>query len=149
MPTVTLREITKETLRQILNLNVAASQQGFVASNARSIAEAHFDPDHAWFRAIYADETPVGFVMLYLDREQPVYFMWRLMVDEHQQKKGYARQAMHLVIDFVRTLPNATELFVSYVPGEGSPGAFYEKLGFVDTGNVHDGEIVMRLALEP
>ena len=149
MPTVTLREITKETLRQILDLNVAASQQGFVASNARSIAEAHFDPDHAWFRAIYVDETPVGFVMLYLDREQPVYFMWRLMVDEHQQKKGYARQAMHLVIDFVRTLPNATELFVSYVPGEGSPGAFYEKLGFVDTGNVHDGEIVMRLALEP
>ena len=30
---------------------------------AFSIAEAHFSP-LAWFRAVYAGDTPVGFVML-------------------------------------------------------------------------------------
>ena len=31
-------------------------QKQFVASNAVSIAEAHFRPDYACFRAIYADD---------------------------------------------------------------------------------------------
>jgi len=40
--TVTLREVTKENLRQVLNLEVAPTQTKFVASNAVSIAQAHF-----------------------------------------------------------------------------------------------------------
>jgi diamine N-acetyltransferase len=61
---ITLREITQATLHAILNLTVAPQQTHFVASNAVSIAEAHFAPEMAWFRAVYADDIPVGFVML-------------------------------------------------------------------------------------
>ena len=60
---VSLREITRENLHDILNLSVSKNQEGLVASNAKSIAEAYF-ADDAWFRAIYAGETPVGFIML-------------------------------------------------------------------------------------
>ena len=56
---VTLREITAETVRAICNLDVAPEQRGYVAPNAVSIAQAHFQP-RAWFRAVYAAETPVG-----------------------------------------------------------------------------------------
>ena len=31
--------------------------------------------------------------------------------------------------------------------GEGSPIAFYERYGFRPTGEVHDGEIFLRLAI--
>lgn len=61
---ITLREVTAETVNAILRLSVKEHQKQLVASNAVSIAQAHFRPE-AWFRAIYADETPVGFVMLY------------------------------------------------------------------------------------
>ena len=60
---VTLREITKSTVRTVSLLDVAPGQEGLVAPNAFSIAQAHFHPE-AWFRAIYADETPIGFAML-------------------------------------------------------------------------------------
>jgi diamine N-acetyltransferase len=53
---VTLREITHETLGAILKLKVAPSQESFVASNAVSIAQAHFQPETAWFRGIYAGD---------------------------------------------------------------------------------------------
>ena len=63
MPTeaelVTLREITRETVRDVCRLEVGPGQGQFVASAAVSIAEAHFSPE-AWFRAIYAGEVPVG-----------------------------------------------------------------------------------------
>lgn len=51
--TVTLREVTRETVSSNLNLRVTKEQEPFVASNVVSIAEAYFSAD-AWFRAIYA-----------------------------------------------------------------------------------------------
>ena len=143
---VTLREITEDTLSPILKLDVAENQKGFVASNAVSIAQAHFSKN-AWFRAIYADETPVGFVMVYIDEEKPEYFLWRYMIDAQHQGKGYGFQALSQVIEYIKTLPNATEMFTSYVPGEGCPGPFYRKLGFEETGEWDDGEAVMKLIL--
>jgi diamine N-acetyltransferase len=51
------------------------------------------------------------------------------------------------LIDHVRTLPNATAFLTSVVQGDGGPQAFYERLGFRLTGEIDDGEAVMRLAL--
>lgn len=143
---VTLREVTKDNLSEILHLNVAKEQEQFVASNAVSIAQAHFE-EKAWFRAIYAGEVPVGFIMLYDDPETPEYFLWRLMVDKRYQGLNYGQRAMKLLIEYVRTRPKATELLTSYVPEDGSPMLFYKSLGFEETGDVIDGENVMKLQL--
>ncbi len=145
---VTLREVTKDTLDDILELKVKPEQRQFVADNAVSIAEAHFE-EKAWFRAIYADETPVGFLMLYDDPEATDYYLWRFMIDARYQRLGYGDRALQLLIDYVRSRPDATELLVSYVPAEGSPEPFYRRAGFVDTGQVHDGENVMNLVFTP
>lgn len=146
MADVTLQEITAETVRAIIRLEVAPSQVGCVAPNSVSIAQAHFEPK-AWFRAIYADEDPVGFIMLFDDGDKPEYFLWRLMVAADHQSKGYGRRAVELLIDYVRTRPNATELLTSYVPDDVGPMRFYQKLGFVETGEVDDGEVLTRLVL--
>ena len=144
---IQLREITRENFKEILRLKVAPTQEKFVASNAISIAEAHFYPEQAWFRAIYDDETPVGFLMLDDQPQKPLYFLWRLMIGAAHQGKGYGKQALQLLKQHVATRPGATALFVSYVPGEGGPAAFYEKLGFLPTGEIEEGEIVAKLTL--
>lgn len=146
MAEVTLREITKATVRAIIDLEVADDQTHLVAPNAMSIAEAYFEP-RAWFRAIYADDDPVGFIMLFDDPEQPRYYLWRMMVAADHQRKGYGRRALELLVDYVRSRPNANEILVSYVPGEGTPQPFYEAFGFEETGETHGSEVVMRLAL--
>lgn len=143
---VSLREVTKETLRAVTPLEVAPEQRRFVASNAISIAQAHFHQE-AWFRAIYAGDTPVGFVMLEVRPEVPEYGVWRFMIDARHQGQGFGRAAMQRIVEHVRTLPGARELLLSHVPGDGSPGPFYESLGYEYTGAVSDGELVMRLAL--
>lgn len=146
---VSLREITEETLGSILRLNVAENQKNFVAPNSVSIAQAHFS-EQAWFRAVYADETPVGFIMLSDNpngENGPRYYLWRFMIDERYQRMGFGRQAMLLLIEHVKTRPKATALFLSYVPEEGGPRDFYASLGFVETGVEHDDELEMRLDL--
>jgi len=144
--TVTLREVTAETVRAVCALEVASTQRGYVAPNAVSIAQAHFEPK-AWFRAVYAGEEPVGFVMLHEDTEKPEYFLWRFMVAAQHQGKGYGRRALDLVVEHVRSLPGARVLGSSFVPGEHGPQAFYLRYGFVETGEVDEGERVIRLDL--
>ena len=143
---VTLRELTGETVRAICDLEVAPEQRGYVAPNAVSIAQAYFEPK-AWFRAVYAGETPVGFVMLELDTAAKEYFLWRFMIAAEHPRRGYGRQALDLVVDHVRRLPGATKLVSSFVPGEHGPRGFYLGYGFVETGEVHGGERVIELAL--
>lgn len=148
-PEVTLREITKANLRDILRLKVAPQQEAFVASNAVSLAEAHFEPVLPWFRAVYADDVPVGFLMLEYDPEDESYNLWRFMIDARYQGLGYGRRALALLFAHVRTLPRGDTLYTSCVPAEGGPGPFYEKSGFVYTGEEEHGERWLRRALWP
>ena len=144
--TVTLREIDAGTVRRVCTLAVREDQKKFVAPNAVSIAQAHFS-DHAWFRAIYADDTMVGFLMLEDQPEKPEYYLWRFMIDARWQGMGFGRQAMELLIDHVRTRPKAKELLTSVLQAPGGPQGFYEKLGFTLTGEYEEGEAMMSLPL--
>ena len=141
-----LREVTADTVRAICALQVAPDQRRFVAPNAVSFAEAMYQPK-AWFRGIYADDVPVGFVMVYDDPDAPEYYLWRFMIDGRYQGRGYGRAAIGRLVDHVRTRPGATELKVSWVPAEGGPEAFYRSLGFEPTGEEDGGEVVGRLVL--
>ncbi|MBT3322738.1 MAG: GNAT family N-acetyltransferase [Anaerolineae bacterium] len=143
---ITLREIHSKTVFSICKLKVNPEQNKFVTPVAFSISEAYFEPK-AWFRAIYADEIPVGFLMLYVDREKPEYFLWRFLIDAKYQRMGFGNKAMKLIIEAVRTWPKGTELMVSYVPDENGPAGFYQNLGFKATGEIDEGEEVASLKL--
>jgi diamine N-acetyltransferase len=143
---IELREVTAESVREVCALQVTPDQRRFVAPNAVSLAEASYTP-LAWPRAIIADDVPVGFAMLSLDESGHEYYLWRLMIADGFQGRGYGRAAMALLADHVRSLPGATQLVTSWVPGPGSPEGFYLGLGFEPTGEVDDGEIVGRLVL--
>jgi len=143
MPEVTLREITADTLPTIIALEVSESQQRYIASNAVSIAEAHFDPG-AWFRAVYSDDLPVGFVMLFdptmpgaipTDPIEPTdMFLWRLMIDRRYQRSGLGRRTLDLVRQHVSGLGRFRRLLSSFVPGPEGPEGFYLSYGFTKTG---------------
>jgi diamine N-acetyltransferase len=148
--TVSLREISLENLFPVVFLSNAMNplHKHMVAPNGLSIAEAHY-ADNAWFRAIYAEETPVGFIMLHDSPEgEWGYFLWRLMVAAPYQKMGFARRAIELLIEYVRTRPGAEALGTSCGEGPGSPEGFYRKLGFERDGKYYDDEVGLSLYLE-
>ena len=132
---IRLEPVTPENVRAVCDLRVAPSQVNFVAPNAVSLAEAYVYPQ-AWPRAVYAGDELVGFVMLHDTTEDPGYMLWRLMIDARYQGRGFGREVVHAVVDHVRTRPGAMQLKVGAHRGEGSPGPFYESLGFVATGEV-------------
>ncbi|MDT0164067.1 GNAT family N-acetyltransferase [Actinotalea sp. AC32] len=150
--TVTLREITDDNRAAVLALRTTPEQERFVTSVEDSLDEAADHPEGSpWYRAVYDDDEPVGFVMLSWDvvpRPPDVngpWFLWKLIVDRRFQGRGYGREVVRQVVEIVREHGGA-ELLTSHVPGDGSPAGFYARLGFVPRGDLDpDGEIILRL----
>ena len=145
---ISLREITVDSVNPVIHLSdtLTVDQQKLVPSNAVSIAQAHFLP-RAWPRAVFANETPVGFLMLHDNPDLGEYFLWRLMIAGPHQRKGYGRRAIEHLVAYVKTRPKAIYLCASYVPLDKGLDTFYEKLGFVTTGSTGHGEKTIRLTL--
>ena len=152
--TISLREITEDNIESVQSLRTTPDQQRFVSTVVDSLAEAAEVPQaNPWFRAVYADERPVGFVMLAwnVDPQPPgiigPWFLWKLLIDRRHQRLGYGHEVMRQIVELIRG-QGAAELLTSYALGDGSPEGFYAALGFVPTGTVDDdGEVLASLSL--
>ncbi len=158
MATVELRDIVTEADREAaLSLRVAPGQEHFVASVAESLRDAERYPEAlARFWAAYDGEDIVGFAMISDGIAEDVlasdptlvgpYFLWRLLIDERHQRRGYGTAILDAVVDYVRSR-GGDELLTSYEAGEGSPGPFYARYGFLETDRFVEGERVLQLPL--
>jgi len=132
-------------------LRVAPGQERFVSSVVESLREAAEHPDArpiCW--VIHAAALPVGFAMVADEVDSPEYlphFLWKLLIDQDHQHRGHGTAALDLIVDHFRTCSTAEALTTSARPGPGSPIAFYERYGFARTGEVHDGDVLLRLPL--
>ena len=153
---ITLKKADTKNLWKIAGLKVREDQQDFVASNAESIMEAYVYTQAGAVAqpfGIYADDTPVGFLMFGYgelpEEENPAvaagnYSIWRFMIDEKQQGKGYAKAAMAAALDYVRSFPcgPADCCWLSYEPENTVARALYHGAGFRENGEMCGGEIV-------
>jgi diamine N-acetyltransferase len=151
---VTLREITKDNRASIKALRVSPKQEDYVASVKASLATAARTPGaRPWYRAVYAGELPVGFLMICDDvppgdPDMPWrYYLWRMLIDRHHQGRGYGRAALDRLVGYLATRPGADLLVASVVPGRRTPLGFYLRYGFEPTGRIFDGEQVIQLRL--
>jgi GNAT superfamily N-acetyltransferase len=146
---IELREVTDEVREELLRtVVIPEDQQQFVSTVEGSLAEAATCPEaNPWYRGVYDGAEPVGFVMIAWDVEpQPgligPWFLWKLAIDRDHQGRGYGKAVVEAIIEIVRA-NGGTELYTSYGEGPGGPKDFYAKLGFVLSGEEHEGEVLV------
>ena len=140
--------------REFLLLDVHESQKNLVASVAQSFADALFPPaDYEygpplpWIRGILRNSEPAAFIMCADPTEQQKDpWLWRLLVDKSHQGTGVGTFAVNAVLARYREM-GCPRVLVCWKPIDGNAGAFYKKLGFAETGETIDGEIVAELIL--
>ena len=145
---ITLCEITRDNWRECVRLKVADDQQKFVASNAVSLAQSKYEPESVPL-AVCDGDTIVGFVMYHPEDYglSKIWFIERLMVGAQYQGKGYGRAAMEALIARLKGIPGYAAILISFVPDNVAAEKLYSSLGFMDTGEIEEGEVVYRLPL--
>jgi len=146
VPELTLQTLSHANARAVLRLQIVPEQNGFVASNADSVADAYVDRSLQPL-AIYADDELVGFVMYGLETETGRWWVIRLMIDERFQRRGYGRAAMLALIDLMREQHGCRSIVLGVDAGNEGAIRLYEGLGFSATGEVEHDETIMRLDL--
>lgn len=153
---LSVQPVTKDNWRQLVKLKVRDDQKNFVATNVHSIAESQFGFDHPeeghWDMipyGIYDGETPVGFLMIgynYSNRTTQG-FVIRLMVDEQHQGRGYGTFGMQWILDHYRKDERVRRIGISYEPANDVARKLYASLGFVETGEIFEGEVIAEMQL--
>lgn len=148
---VSLREVRKENHSDVLLMDVQGGQFRYVANNSVSLVQAVYE-ENAWYRVIYADETPVGFVMTTIDKDdsegQPTKgcpFLWRFLIDANYQGMGFGTRGLTLTIAEEHKRAPGRDFWTSAVHGSTGPMEFYCRFGFEDTGVDDGNERILRL----
>ncbi len=145
--TVSLKKIDPGNWKECIALQVNDDQKTFVASNVFYIAEASFYPSYHVL-AVYSDDRMVGFLMYGRDPDDGRYWIPRMMIDRNHQGKGYGKAAMTEIIKLLKRKRDCAAIYLSHEPENRKAGALYNSLGFRDTGEKNEGEIVKRLDLK-
>ncbi|HGF1449212.1 TPA: GNAT family N-acetyltransferase [Streptococcus suis] len=143
---IVLKPVDEGSYQAVLDLTVAEADKGFVAPNVRSLADAWLFRENGdvFPFAIWAGEQVVGFALIDIDEDIQQYMLWRFMIGQEFQGKGYGQAALEVVIDQARAHPVCNHLIVSYVKGNQKMARLLEKNGFVFDSE-EERELVFRL----
>jgi len=126
--------VNEKNFEQVLQLKVNESQSKFVAPNVRSLADCYLyrNNQDVFPYAIQAEGQVVGFLLLDTDEENQEIMIWRMMIGDTFQGKGYGRQTVEKVIEYAKSEGKYHTLVADYVKGNDVMGELLRKLGFND-----------------
>jgi diamine N-acetyltransferase len=148
---ITTRPVTAANWREAIALEISPEQREFTPSVAVSLAKAYIQPDGANYDpiAVYAGKMMVGFYsFIYYPGSMQFCSIGGFLIDKTHQGKGYGRAAL---ADFLTTVQRkyaeCSDIFLTVHPRNHVAVRLYTSIGFIKTGDVIEGEEIMRLAL--
>ena len=142
-PLVTLEPVDAATWRDVADLAPRPEQERWVAPVTRYLCLCLYDG--VWQPLAVRDAgRAVGFVMWALDEDDGSHWVGGLVVAAAEQGRGVGRAAVGALLERFEGLDGYREAALSYEPDNVVARSLYASLGFVETGEVLDEEVVAR-----
>jgi diamine N-acetyltransferase len=138
-----LRDVNADNWREVVRIEPHEDQRRFVASVSYYLNLCHYGEEWQPL-ALYQAGEPVGFAMWGYDAEDDSYWIGGFVIDANHQGKGYGRAAMEALLDHLAAQPGYREAALSYEPENTVARRLYASLGFVETGERAEDELVAR-----
>jgi diamine N-acetyltransferase len=138
-----LRDVNADNWRDVVRIEPREDQRQFVASVSYYLNLCHYGEDWRPL-ALYREGEPIGFAMWAFDTEEESYWIGGLVIGAEHQGEGYGRAAMEAILDHLAAQPGYREAALSCDPENTVARRLYASLGFVETGERVDDELVAR-----
>ncbi|WP_034439964.1 GNAT family N-acetyltransferase [Clostridium ihumii] len=144
-----LRKVDESNFIECFNLKLGYGQDKFVSHPIRSLAQAYVYYNQCTPFVACKDNMIIGYVMVIYDYDEETYNIWHMMIDEKYQGKGYGTKVIKLCIDYIKTKPfgKSNNIILTCNIDNTHAIYIYEKLGFKDTGERDDDEMIMKLVI--
>lgn len=143
-PDVSLAPVDSTTWRAVAALRVAPEQEPFVAAPLHYLALCAYGG--VWNAlAATVDGEVVGFLMWGLDDADDSVWLGGIVVDAAHQGRGIGRAMVRAALDRLTPRVGPAGFALSYQPANVRAAGLYRSLGFVETGEVDDDEVIARL----
>ena len=142
-----LEAVTPDNWRT--DLHVREDQRNFVADRTCILARAwayRESRSHAYI--IYNEDTPVGMAMYRDIEDMEAYAFDQFFIDERYQGQGYGLEAARQIMKLIEEDGRYKKVYLCYIDGDVAAKNLYEKLGFRETGEADDDEILMLKQLD-
>jgi diamine N-acetyltransferase len=145
--------VTRENWRATLVLTVLPEQQRFISDYvpiaAIALAKAYIRPAGLlWIPyAFYNNDEMVGFTDLaYEPGSLEDYWLFHFFIDYRYQGQGYGKEALHILIQFIRNHhPQCQAIQLTVNPENERAKRLYTSAGFQPTGTELSDEPVYKL----
>ncbi len=142
---LTLKPVGADEWRDVTALEVTDAQRAFVAEPAYYLAMCAYGG--LWRPlAIVLDGHVIGFLMWAVDPEDDSCWLGGFLIDRRHQRRGYGRRALEAALNMLATEGGHRRFALSYAP-DNPAKPLYDSLGFRETGEWEDDEVVARLTL--
>jgi diamine N-acetyltransferase len=145
---VTLHDVVADDRSGLLEIGVARDQRAFVGPVANYLAICLLDMKWQPL-AIRAGGELVGFVMWSRSATDGSYWIGGFQIDRRRQGRGHGRSALLALIEALRAKPGCREIVLTYLPGNAAARRLYASLGFLESGEMVEDEVVARLGVTP
>ncbi len=140
---VDLVEVTAANWRDVAGVTPQPGQERFVAPTTYYLCLAHYG--QIWHPlAIVVEGKVVGHVMWAIDDADGSHWIGGFVIDGASQGRGVGRAALETLISWLAAKPNCREVALSYELDNLVARKLYADLGFVETGEWEDDELVAR-----
>ena len=146
---IQLKRIDERNFVDAFNLKLADGQEAFVSHPIRSLAQAYVYYNQCTPFGIYDGDKMVGYVMVIYDYDIPEYDVWHMMIDASSQSKGYGKEALKKVLEYIKGNPFGDSDRVALTCNKVNTIALklFQKFGFELTGNYDKDEVELALIL--
>jgi diamine N-acetyltransferase len=132
MTAIQLEPLDKNNWEACASLKVGANQEDALPSNLFSIAELNFYPQTNAVAILNETQVIVGFATFGVPEDDGAPKIFRLMIDEHHQGKGYGKAALIEIVKELFGSSGANEIQVCYHPKKKELTHFYGTIGFLE-----------------
>lgn len=127
---ICLKEIDENNWSECVNLKIKEEQKQYLPHpNVVSIAEWKFNPNWTAL-GIYTDNEMIGFAMYGVDTGDNTMCLFRFMIDEKYQGKGYGKFALAGLLKKMKNENDFNEIWLSFHPESIVADRLYSSFGF-------------------
>ena len=138
--------IDQHNYRQVCSLRVTPEQSGYLSSAPMILARAYaFRHQNSEVSVIEDGEDQLGLVMT-REAEPGEIILDQFFIDQRFQHRGYGRKAMELLLQNLRER-QVKRIVLCYREADQAAAHLYRSLGFVETDERDEDEILMELIL--